>query len=255
MDLNEFAACLDNAVVDRIPDVAADLLLRAEDWAAMVREYIQQLRGDEFCALVLRAHIAHVEPRIFMIHENPGRYQVILHHFDRPAFDRHWHAGRLGPHYHHFPFTTRLLRGRYYNWIYDNEGDLLDPKLRLASQVLCDQGDIYTLPFDRFHCVLLPEQDTLSLMVRGRAVFDPGHLPDAEYGERTILEARKRLLELLAEKAYCQQGRFLDLRRLPINGGEPPNPAVAEHAGQAVAAASEVKNCPGQSQPVGQSPL
>jgi hypothetical protein len=239
MQLNEFIACLDNAGVDRIPDVAADLLLRAEDWTAMVREHIQQLSGDEFCDLVLRAHIAHVEPRIFMIYENPGRYQIILHHFDRPAFDRHWQSGRLGPHYHHFPFTTRLLRGRYYNWIYDNEGDLSDPKLKLASQVLCEQGDIYTLPFDRFHCVLLPQHDTLSLMVRGRAVLDPGHLPDPEYGDRMILESRQRLLVLLAETAYRQPGRFLDLRSLPkLDGSEPPNAAVAEHAGQTGAAAS-----------------
>ncbi|MGA9244583.1 MAG: hypothetical protein WBW03_21685 [Silvibacterium sp.] len=192
----------------------------------MVRARIDALDDDELCAQVLRAHIAHVEPRIFMIYEKTGRYQIIVHHFDRPAFDEHWQAGRLGPHYHHFSFTTRLLRGAYYNWIYDNEGDLNLPQLRLSGQVRCEQGDVYTLPFDRFHCVLLPDHDTVSLMVRGRPVLDPGHPPDPNYGKSEILELRNRLLQLLQHTPQVQPGR---IRSLPSAPGERSANVEAPH--------------------------
>lgn len=218
MRFEEFTAHLNDAAPEDIPHVAVQLLMHMEDWCSMVREQMQCLSNREFTELVLRAHIAHVEPRIFMIAESPGRYQIILHHFDRPAFDHHLKAGRLGPHYHHFPFTTRILRGKYYNWIFDNEGGLDSPHLKLAAQVSCEAGDIYTLPYDRFHCVLLPEHDTLSLMVRGRAILDPGHPPDPNYNERVILDSRERLLQLLDDSPRPSPGRFVDLDAVPRLG-------------------------------------
>jgi hypothetical protein len=199
---------------ENIPEVAAEILIGKEDWCGMIRDYIAELSEAEFCRNVLRAHIAHVEPKVFLLYEEANKFQIILHHFDLPTFIAYWNAGRLGPHYHHFPFSTRLLQGSYYNWLFDNEGTLTEPQLKAVLQAKCQTGDVYTLSYDRFHCVLHPENDTMSLMVRGKGVVDPGHPPDPLYDQSKILQMRTRLLNLLSVAPKPQTGQLISFKNI-----------------------------------------
>jgi hypothetical protein len=106
----------------------------------------------------------------------------------------------LGPHFHHFSFSTRILYGQYVQWLFRNEGSPLEPKLRFDGQVLCPTHTVYTLHRERYHCVFSPATDTTSLMVRG-----PAHFKPRQRCERTavivqeILDRRERLISAMKQ--------------------------------------------------------
>ena len=218
-NFSDFVQYFNETPVEDIPAVAAQVLTRAENWCGIVSDYIAELSDTEFCQNVLRAYVACVEPKVFLLYEQPGKFQIVLHHFDLRAFNAYWKAGFLGPHYHHFPFSTRLLQGSYYNWIYDNHGNLQQPELKLALQAKCQTGDVYTLPYDRFHCVLMPQNDTMTLMVRGKAVANPGHRKSKRplgpsCKEALVLKMRSRLLKLLGDPPQPQPGQLVSFQQV-----------------------------------------
>jgi hypothetical protein len=209
--LKELITALDNAPEDAIVDLARDVLSRPADWCTLTAQHLAQIPDSELTPLVLKAHFGWIEPRVYMIFERPGRYQIILHHFDTERFGRFLQEKRIGPHFHHFPFTTRILRGAYVNWLFNNGGALEKPTLSFAGQIRCVTGDIYTLQFDQYHCVLMPEVDTMSLMVRGKAVRAREHPEEPGYGPHEVLALRPRYIDLLMSAAEVSSGRILDL--------------------------------------------
>lgn len=195
---------------DQIHGAAARLLARVTRWRELVHRALS-VPPDDFVERTLPEYVPEVEPKVFLVEEVPGLYQVVLHHFDAATFHELLTARRIGPHFHHFSFSTRILRGRYVQWLFHNRGSVLEPDLAFDRQVAAPTHSIYTLPHDRFHCVLSPEEDTMSFMVRGPARFKP-RPPCRRTAavEREILERRARMLaavEGLAEGA----GQLLDL--------------------------------------------
>ena len=113
----------------------------------------------------------------------------------------------MGPHFHHFPFATRILRGSYANWFFDNDGTIESPQLRPGAQGRCETGDVYTIPYDRYHCVLTPAADTMSLMIRGRQRIDREGERESGYGREEILERRARMIRVLEPQPPAQGRR------------------------------------------------
>lgn len=193
---------------DEVAAFATDFLREPYDWAGMARAFLTEVDDDAFVETVLKEHIKDVEPRIFMLHDEPGHFQIILHHFDRAAFDEHWDARRLGPHYHHFSFSTRIIKGSYFHWLFDNSGTLDRPELTPRRQARDTVADVYLMPWDQFHCVMAPEHGSMSFMIRGPAVLDPKHEPDVNYTPGMILEAKDMLVRTLAEAPPPSVGRL-----------------------------------------------
>src|SRR5690242_14129395 len=80
---------------DEIPSAAAAILTRPANWSRMAVAYIRSLDEATFVENVLREHVAGVEPHTFLLYDEPKRFQIVLHHFDRGAFDRHVDEGRV----------------------------------------------------------------------------------------------------------------------------------------------------------------
>lgn len=209
-NFSDFIQYFNETLAEDIPAVAAQVLTHKEDWCGMVGSYLAELSDKEFH----QSTRAHTEPKGFTLYEQPEKFKVVLIHFDLPTFKAQWDAGILGPHYHHFPFSTRLLQGSYYNWIFDNQGSLQQPQLKLTLQAKCQTGDVYTLPYDYFHCVMLPQHNTMSLMVRGKAVFDPKYAPSALYDKSEISKIRSRLLKLLSTAQDPQPGKLVSFQEV-----------------------------------------
>jgi len=146
-----------------------------------------------------------------MLHDEPDRFRVILHVFDLLQFRIYWNEGRMGPHFHHFSFSTRILRGSYFNWLFKNNGALETPRLEFEQQQRCDAGTVYFISWDKYHCVLAPEDATMSLMVRDRQSYNPGERPDPNYTNDMILCTRDRMLRLLESAPAEVSSRILEI--------------------------------------------
>lgn len=208
--LEDVVGRLRDVAPDDIASFATDFLLQPHDWAGMARRFLLEVDDDHFVETVLAEHIKGVEPRIFMLHDEPEHFQIILHHFDRAAFDAHWTAGRIGPHYHHFSFSTRIIKGSYFHWLFENSGTLDEPELTPCRQARDTVSDVYLMPWDRFHCVMAPQDGSMSFMIRGPAVMDPQHEPDEAYTPDRILEAKEMLIRTLDDAPPPCDGRLAE---------------------------------------------
>jgi hypothetical protein len=205
-DFAELIEALDGLPAAGFEHAAAALLVEPHDWTAIARAGVEQLGETEFCEQARRSHVALVEPTPFLLHAGrQGQYQIVLNHFERPRFDALLDAGRINPHVHHFAFAARLLSGGYHHWLYRKRG--ADGELELVSHTAIGPGDVYALTHEVYHLELSPEHDSLSLMVRGRALYDPGHVADPGYDRKTILQRRARLLQLLVRPSSAAPGR------------------------------------------------
>lgn len=215
--LDDVIGVLRGVAPHEVASFATSLLQHPIDWARLALEFLCKVDDNRFVEMVLKEHIKLVEPRIFMLHDEPAHFQIIIHHFDRLAFDEHWKAGRLGTHYHHFSFATRILKGAYHHWLFDNTGTLDSPNLSASYMAQNVAGDVYLMPWDRFHCVMAPEDDSLSFMIRGPAVTNPGHEPDPNYTSASILSAKEMLIRSLTEVPSASPGRLADFSPIPIS--------------------------------------
>lgn len=198
--LDELISILDRTPQHMIMHVGMSQLLKPINWNQLLKEFIENLSDDQFFESVDKMHIPHVDPHVFMIHENPGRYQLVVHHFDLERFNKYMNQNRIGAHHHHFSFATRILRGGYTNVLFENKGSLSSPKLTPALQNRCERGSVYIIDYRQYHCVFRPEDKSMSFMIRTAPELDPGHPKDSEYTRERILTEKKVLIGLLSEK-------------------------------------------------------
>ncbi|MCX9193152.1 hypothetical protein C3Y87_17405 [Carbonactinospora thermoautotrophica] len=190
---------------DRFPAACVELLSEPIDWAALARDRLASIPDGEFLMMTRRIFVEGVEPKVFLLHDEPGRFRIVLNHFDRSSFDRHWSAGRITPHYHHFDFSTRLIRGHYHHWLFENSGTLDRPELATWHRTRDLVGHVYFLPWDEFHCVLAPEHDTVSLQIRGPARSRPRR-PELTVSDAELLAARDAAVKALLDVPPAESG-------------------------------------------------
>jgi hypothetical protein len=206
--LNELIEVLDATPKHMILHVAVSQLLKAHDWNQLTANYIEELPDDSFFNTVDKMHIPYVDPRVFMIHENIGRYQIVVHHFDLERFNQRMASDHIGPHFHHFSFATRILRGGYTNVLFENEGELMNPALTPTNQSRCKKGSVYSIDYRQYHCVFRPESDSMSLMIRTFPELDPGHSKEPGYTKDIILSEKKKIVKLLKAESNSVMGKL-----------------------------------------------
>lgn len=205
--LEEFLNKLSATDSGKIVKVAAEMLMQPFDWSKMAADYINRLPEATFVSLVQKMNIQLVEPRVLMIHEEEKHFQVIVHLFNLNSFNRLMAEGKIGPHFHHFSFATRILHGGYWNINYGNSGTVQKPELFFKNQSYCDPGTVYTLKWDAFHQVLRPQHYTVSLMVRSKPIYEVDHGIEKNYGKREILRKRRLLLSVLNGPTVAVPGK------------------------------------------------
>lgn len=174
-----------SGIIDRLRVIPADqfrarcveLLTAPISWAAIVRDHLAELASTAYVDGTKRIFVDGVEPKTLLLHDEPGRFRLVLNHFDRESFRLHQQEGRITPHFHHFSFVTRVISGHYHHLLFDNDGELLRPKLTLRHRTRDDRDNVYALPWNEYHCVLAPDRDTMSLQIRGPVEFQPGRGP------------------------------------------------------------------------------
>ncbi|GAB1510036.1 hypothetical protein [Actinophytocola sp. KF-1] len=168
------------------------------DWLDLVRGRLEEMTAGALVAGTRRVLVPGVEPKTFLLHDEPGRFRVVLNHFDRDSFECHRAEGRISPHFHRFSFATRMLRGDYHHMLFDNGGDLRSPRLSLWHHTKDVPGHVYYLPWDEFHCVLAPADGTMSLQIRTPVRY---RAPQTRVAppDRDLLVARDAALTALTE--------------------------------------------------------
>lgn len=200
--LEDFFDILSETPSDKIINVASDILVEPYNWPEMIATYVANLPDSEFVSRVKKMNIPSVEPRNMMIYEKDNHFQVVVNLYNLNSFNRLLMKGNIGPHYHHFSFVSRILRGGYRNINYKNSGTLQNPILSVSDISYCDTGTVFALAWDAFHQIMKPEHFTVSLMIRSKPVqeIDYGGV-DKHYGTREILRKRRLLLEALNDNA------------------------------------------------------
>jgi hypothetical protein len=187
------------------------ILFSIDDWPQQVLAWLETTPDEALLKLAAEVFTPpDVQPRFLpLLAWEHGC--VVINHFDRAAFDRMAEVGKQAPHYHHFDFATRVIRGNYTQWLFTNHGTLTQPDLQFRRQVRCDTGDGYFIRHDVYHHVFPPENDTISLMVRSRRrVEEPRHQGICrEAGD--VLAFRSHLVDLLAVSGPTQAGHVQDL--------------------------------------------
>jgi len=214
MNIHNLIQELDKRSTSEIPDFSAELLVRPGRWKSQVGAYLETLDNNKFVSLVSKSYVPSVEPEVFMLYDDPaGRFQLVLGHFDRTRFDHYQANGTIGPHHHHFTFTTRILAGSYQHVLYENAGTLARPQLKVQAAFTCQKGDVYTLAYDWFHEVMEPQHHTMSLMIRGSTE----HLPTEHPMHLTapqIHKHRELLRALLSQPESRAAGTRINLQEM-----------------------------------------
>lgn len=207
-NFKQFIDVLDQTPPNMVLHTATTMLLKPYPWTQLLRAFIQDLSDEAFYATVDKMHIPHVDPRVFMIHEHPGRYQIVVHHFELDRFNKYMKENKIGAHHHHFSFATRIIKGGYSNVLYENSGTITAPILQPTQQCRCTEGSVYSIDYRQYHCVFRPEPDSMSLMIRSHAELDPGHQKEAGYTYEKIIAQKHLLLDLLRYNPAPQVGHL-----------------------------------------------
>jgi len=185
---------LRTAPAEKFGAYAVGVLSEPVDWLALVRGRLEEMSARALIDGTARIFVPGVEPKTFLLHNEPGRFRVVLNHFDRDSFECHQKEGRISPHFHPFDFATRMLRGHYHHLHFSNAGDLRAPRLSMWHRTKDAADDVYFLPWDEFHCVLAPADGTMSLQIRGPERITPRG-ERAAPGSRDLLMARDAALD------------------------------------------------------------
>lgn len=195
--LSEIVSGLCQASPEELLQSAAALLSEERDWLAAVRNAVAAISKDEIHSRTARVRVANVQPHVFPLHEEPSCFMIVVNHYNRSLFDEQFKQGHITPHYHHFSFCSRVLRGGFLHFLFENQGSLSQPRLSPAGYKRLEAGDVFTMDYDQFHCVLAPEQDTVTLMVRSAPRFLNPHLGDFCFDlDRAWLERNELLCAL-----------------------------------------------------------
>jgi len=192
----------DNCAEDVVSS-ASTYLSREADWAVLTLEAIDTLSDRDFFANAARVLVPNVQPRVFPIYVDEIGFSVVVNHYNRSDYERSFDAGFITPHMHHFSFVSRVLFGKFCEYRFDNSGSKLNPSLKPAAAVWRRAGDVYTLGFDTYHCIVAPEHNTTTLLVRSAPVFVNPHINADGYTMRDSLRERGELLRSL-ERAVDQ---------------------------------------------------
>jgi hypothetical protein len=179
-------------------ELASGALREEIDWREQARDALQQISDDVFFSNTKRLRVPEVQPDAFPLHIEPGRFTIVLNHYSRSTFDRLLLAGRITPHYHHFSFCTRILRGKFCHIEYQNQGTIESPNLIKRTQKWFTEGNVFDVKYPDYHCIVAPEDNTISLMIRGRALFTNPHIGDGSFDLQQAMQARRGLLSILS---------------------------------------------------------
>lgn len=177
-------------------------------------DYLESIPTERLCSLVNSCHVLNVQPRVFLIYSDPlDRFQVTINYFERIAFNRLLLEGKVTPHNHVRSFSTVIMLGGYTHWLYKNVEGECEVNLRLAAKAKCEVGSIYSLPAEKYHVVLAPEDSTLTLNVRGRRELEaPALEPGEAYDATAIMHWRRKILECLSQAHREKERRLLAFR-------------------------------------------
>lgn len=190
---------------DQFPEETVRILAEPLNWAALVLDRLQGISDNDIFDATREIIVDGVEPKTLLLHDEPGRFRIVLNHFDRESFEAHRAAGRITPHFHHFSFATRVIQGHYHQLLFSNAGELEKPRLEMWHRTRDDVDDVYFLPWDEYHCVLAPEHGTMSLQIRGSAEYCSSR-PSPCMDRTTILHARDEAVEDLRPAASSGSG-------------------------------------------------
>lgn len=176
------------------PEVLRSALADTDELARIVATAEPEQQLDEVRGL----RVPEVEPTVWPLLRRPGRYDVMLNIYNPERFELLRCAGSITPHRHHFSFASVVLGGGLAHFVFDNDGELDEPRLRPRSQEHVGPAGRLELRWDEYHCVLAPRPGTVTLMVRGAPVSSNPFLGDPDYDRAQFEADRTLLLDALA---------------------------------------------------------
>lgn len=172
---------------------AAKYLSGREEWLSLAYGALESISDHDFFENAARVRVPNVQPRTFPIYRDRGGFSIVLNYYDRQRFESAFNAGHITPHIHHFSFASRVLHGRFCEYLFDNSGSKEVPHLTLAATEWHSAGDVYTRQYDRYHCIMAPSHETITLLVRSRPLFANPHLNAGNYTFEDAMSERAKL--------------------------------------------------------------
>lgn len=164
--------------------------------SAIVSDHLQSISKETFHNKCLRAYDLEIVPRHYLLHEDKDGWRIILNHYRESEFENALNSDKLRPHHHTCAFASIVLRGGFKHVSFVNEGSLKNVDIRLKNIETCQHNDIIVLRSNDFHSVHVPEDNTLTLMVRGPAVIGKRENHVETIPNFNIDESEKMLNEL-----------------------------------------------------------
>ena len=196
-DLNDLIASLRGFDQNDLISCAERLLRSDVDWAGVVLKAITGFSTVEFAHRATLLRVPGVQPWPFALHVEPEQYSVVLNHYDKTHFVSSFEQGNITPHIHHFSFCSLVLRGSLFEMLFANDGTDQEPRLRNVTQKRHKVGDVFTLYYPEFHCVIEADDDTVTLMIRSRPLFSNPHISATGVDAEIVARQRQRIEQTL----------------------------------------------------------
>lgn len=183
---------------EHVHEAAAELLRRPLDWPRLIAARLRAIPEEELRRQYAFGHVPNVEPVNIPLWSDPdNRAAAVIGHFDRERFDAWLRTGHITAHHHRWSFASRMIRGQYMHWWYDNTGTAEEPSLELGRQEIHRVGDVFTIDHARYHCVLAPAHDTVTLVIRGGWHAPRRAVSLTPVDERELERRRRHVVSLL----------------------------------------------------------
>lgn len=130
---------------------------------------------------VRRVRVKDVEPMVWPVLKRPDHYDIVLNVYDPVRFEDLRQRGFITPHRHHFSFASVVLHGGLVHFVYDNLGELDEPRLQPRTQEVVTRGGRLLLDWRDYHVVVSPRPLTVTCMVRSAPVFPNPFVGDDDY--------------------------------------------------------------------------
>lgn len=165
-----------------------------------LQRMLPQIEADDLFAANRDNRVENVQPTNFVLYSSPGRFEILVNHFVADLFAMSDNA----PHFHHCGFATRILTGGYFHVLYDNDGALDRPDLKIASLEFVRAASGYPIAYDRYHTILTPTDGTLSLLIRGPAKTSRPNIATSAYSRADFRAEWDRMLERLLDPVIAE---------------------------------------------------
>jgi hypothetical protein len=139
--------------------------------------YIENIAAPDIYALNCANRVEDVQPTNFVLYSQRGRFEVVVNHFIADLFAK----SRNAPHFHHCSFATRVLCGSYHHVVYNNTASQAEPKLSVRGIKKIGPGEGYSIEWHTYHAILRPEDNTLTLLLRGPQCHSRPNLSTKDY--------------------------------------------------------------------------